>query len=355
MVKLMVVDKCPLQGQAFENILKKYRPNISYVGQAFSGRTGLELAQKKDPNIIFTDILLPEMDGLMMSKKLRELYPQLLIVILTALDDFDLVENALRIGVNDYKLKPISHKGFLTVVDKLNTLINNSNSSITQLPQQLPAHQFTLYNKIFKTIKTGTNQQIYILTDNIFSELNDKTGGELNQMRTQLIKLTAEIVSIEQNNSLNNLLTIIYKQFLNDIISAQGTECLLTSFNTFIQNASSIYNQNNCHHRFEIISQIQETIETRLNENITLESIANEMFFTTSYLSRLFKKHTGRNFSDYLIDRRLERAKLLLLSTNRTVDSIAQEVGYDNANSFRRLFKSKIGISATEYRSSHRR
>lgn len=350
MVKLMVVDKSPLQGQAFENILKKHRPNISFAGQSFSGKAGLKLAQETTPHIVFTDILIPEMDGLLMARKLKKLYPRILIVILTISDDFSLVEKALRIGVNGYQLKPLSHKDFLSIVDSLSALVDESRPTRLQSPSQHPK-----YGEFLNIIRSGTTQQINHLTDTILSELAVKTGRELNQIRTQLINIAAEIISAEQNPSINGLLTILYKQFLNDIISAQSTEHLLTSFSRFIEKAASIYNQEDRSYRVEIISRMQEIIEIRLNEDITLESIADEMFFTPSYLSRLFKKEIGKNFSDFLIDRRLEKAKILLLSTNRTIDSIAQEVGYANANSFRRLFKSKIGMSATEYRSSNHR
>ena len=347
-VKLMIVDQNPLTGQAFEHVLKINRPDISYVGQAFSGKTGYELAQKTNPNIVFSDILIPEMDGLLMAKKLKELFPPILTVILTTADDFGLVEKSLRIGVNDYLLKPISQKDLLLTVDNLSAIINNSHLTQPLSPNTLPGY----YKELLKLFQTGTIQQIFNLTDTIISVLTVEKGGELNQIRTQLINIVTEITSAEQNISLNGLLTIRYKQFLSDIISAQNTECLLTSFNKFIEKAASIYNQEDHSYRFEVISHIQEIIEFRLNDNITLEGIASEMFFTPSYLSRLFKKEIGKNFSDYLIDRRLEKAKILLQSTNRTIDSIAQETGYENANSFRRLFKSKIGMSATEYRLS---
>jgi len=347
MVKIMVVDQSPLQGQAVEHIVKKYRPNISYIGQAFSEKTGIELAQNTSPDIVFSEIFLPETDGLSMAKKLKQLYPQILVVILTAVDDFVLVEKALRMGINDYLLKPASQKDLLSAIDNLSALVNDSRSIQPQQPDPLPEY----YKELLSLFETGTIEQIFHLTDYILSELTVKTGGELNQVRLQLINIATEITSAEQNVNLNGILTAVYKQFLCDIISAQNTECLLTSFNKFIQKAASIYNQEDHNYRFQIISRIQEIIEFRLNDNITLESIAGEMFFTPSYLSRLFKKEMGKNFSDYLIDRRLEKAKILLLSTNRTIDSIAQETGYENANSFRRLFKSKIGMSATEYRS----
>lgn len=347
MLKFMVVDQNPIQGQAFEHVLKKNRPKISFVGQAYSGESGLELAQKSKPDIVFTEILIPGMDGLQMVQKLKDLFPQILIVVLTIADDFSLVEKALRIGINDYLLKPLSQKDLLSTVDKLDSI--NSN---TQLPEPMPTiNETRCYEELLQLFKTGSIQQIYNQTDTILSEITMKTGGELNQTRTQLINIVTEITSAEQG--LQGLMTTIYKQFLNDIVSALNIECLITSFNQFVEKAASFYNQEDHSYRFEVISRIQEIIEFRLNDNLTLEGIASEMFFTPSYLSRLFKKEMGKNFSDYLIERRLEKAKLLLLSTNLTIDSIAQESGYENANSFRRLFKSKLGMSATAYRSSN--
>ncbi len=348
MVKIMLVDKNPLAGQAFEYIFKKNRPNLSYVGQAFSGEQGLKLAQEKNPHIVFSDILIPEIDGLRMVEKLKELNPEIRIVILTVADDFGLIEKALHIGVNDYLLKPLSYKDLLSTIDKL------AMSSDTDFTQPLEPNTLSgCYKKLLKLFHTGTIQEVFNLTDTVLSELTVKTGGDINQIRTQLINIATEITSTEQDTKFNGPLTTIYKQFLGDIISAQSTEDLLTSFNKFIERVASLYTQEDRSYTFEVISRIQEIIETRLNDNITLESIASEMFFTPSYLSRLFKKETGKNFSDYLIDRRLEEAKILLLSTNRTVDSIAEETGYENANSFRRLFKSKIGMSASEYRASN--
>jgi len=343
----MVVDKNPLEGKALDYVLTQYRPHISYVGQAFSGNTGLELAQKRTPDIIFSDIFLPQMNGLIMAEKLKELFPNIFIIISTIADDFNLVEKALRIGINNYLLKPISHKVLLFTVDNLNAIINNSRVNQPLSANTLPE----CYQGLLKTLRTSTIQQIFNQTDIILSELTLQFRGEYNKIRNELINIATEITSAEQNVSFNEILTIIYKQFINDIISVQNNEDLFTSFNIFIEKVASLYNQEDHSYRSEVISRMQEIIDNRLHDNITLESIASEMFFTPSYLSRLFKKEIGKNFSDYLIERRLEKAKILLLSTNQTIDNIAEEIGYENANSFRRLFKSKIGMSATKYRS----
>lgn len=349
MVKIMVVDKNPLTGQAFEHVMKKNRPDISYVGQAFAGTKGLELAGQTRPDIVFADILLPGINGLQMAKNLKELYPEIYIVIVTTADNFVLVEKALRIGINDYLLKPLSLKDLLYTVDNLTSII--SHSRIEQPPPSniLPE----CCREFIRILGNGTIEQVMEYSEDVLPTLAAKAEEDPNQIRTYLINISTEIMSSGQNTYMNGPLTIIYKQFLGHIISASETEELFSCFNQFVEKVSALYTRKDNSYRFEIVSQIQKIIESRLDDNITLEGIADEMFFTPSYLSRLFKKEIGQNFSEYLIERRLEKAKVLLLSTNRTIESIAVETGYENANSFRRLFKSKMGMSATKYRSSY--
>ena len=87
-----------------------------------------------------------------------------------------------------------------------------------------------------------------------------------------------------------------------------------------------------------------------LGQEITLEAVAQKVFLSPFYLSRSFKKYTGINFLDYVSQRRIERAKTLLLTTNQTIETNSVEVRYEEVNSFRRLFRRRTGMSPSEYR-----
>ena len=67
-------------------------------------------------------------------------------------------------------------------------------------------------------------------------------------------------------------------------------------------------------------------------------------------MSSLFKIRFGKNFSEYLWEMRLEKAKGLLLGTDQTIDQISTSVGYVNVSSFRRKFKQEVGVSPSQYR-----
>ncbi len=97
---------------------------------------------------------------------------------------------------------------------------------------------------------------------------------------------------------------------------------------------------------FEIIGYINNSF----SENITLESISDKYFLSTYYFSRTFKEVTGFNFVEYLNNVRIKEAKKLLLNTDRTINEISSNVGFNSNTHFGRVFKSMEGLSPSEYR-----
>jgi two-component system response regulator YesN len=85
---------------------------------------------------------------------------------------------------------------------------------------------------------------------------------------------------------------------------------------------------------------------------LSLSMLAEKFGVTETHLSRIFKDQTGINFIEYLENRRLEKSKQLLLTTELSVGEIAWSVGYSSSNTFGRAFKRTIGISAMAYRNA---
>lgn len=96
------------------------------------------------------------------------------------------------------------------------------------------------------------------------------------------------------------------------------------------------------------IRHSQKIIKQRYHEHLTLETIANEVFVSSAYLSSLFKQELGINFLDYLHQYRISQAKPLL-SQNYLIYEIARKVGYKDERHFSSTFKKWIGITPTQY------
>ncbi|MFH5183621.1 response regulator [Paenibacillus sp. TAB 01] len=91
-------------------------------------------------------------------------------------------------------------------------------------------------------------------------------------------------------------------------------------------------------------------IEERYAEQLSLQQVASHVHLNAAYFSHLFKKETGRSFVNFLIDLRMNKAKLLLSNTNLNVTEVSGMVGYDLPNYFAKLFKINTGLSPKEYR-----
>nr|WP_281378633.1 helix-turn-helix domain-containing protein [Paenibacillus phyllosphaerae] len=99
-----------------------------------------------------------------------------------------------------------------------------------------------------------------------------------------------------------------------------------------------------------IIDIVKQFVQEHLNQNITLKMLSSLLHFNCAYLGQKFKDHENMSFNEYLLQQRMERAKLLLEQTDMRIYEIASEVGYTEIDWFYKKFKAYTGASANEYR-----
>lgn len=100
----------------------------------------------------------------------------------------------------------------------------------------------------------------------------------------------------------------------------------------------------------EKIRQLTQYIHKHYDQDISLQHCADWMEMNTFQVSRLFKKHTGQNFVDYVIQYRIEQAKLMLTDTDMRIQDIADKLRYNSVQSFIRTFKKTTGMTPGQYR-----
>ena len=106
MYKVVIVDDEPIIVEGLSRLLPWEKYGCEVVGTAYNGNEGLEMIRKETPDILFSDIAMPGMDGLTMIAALRSEFPEMQISILTGYRDFDFCQRALRLGVARFLLKP---------------------------------------------------------------------------------------------------------------------------------------------------------------------------------------------------------------------------------------------------------
>ena len=100
----------------------------------------------------------------------------------------------------------------------------------------------------------------------------------------------------------------------------------------------------------DIIAAIQNYLDRNYPSGITLDALSKHFGISKYHMSREFKRYIGKSPNDYLIDIRLDHAKVLLVDSARTIAEIGQLVGIPNTNPFLYLFKSREGITPSAFR-----
>lgn len=119
MIRLLIVDDEPLIRRGIKSLVDFDKLNIAEVYEASNGLEALEKFQAHQPHLILADINMPKMDGLSFSEQVKKQNPTVKIALVTGYDYFDYAVQALKLGVDDYILKPISKKDIEEVLQKL--------------------------------------------------------------------------------------------------------------------------------------------------------------------------------------------------------------------------------------------
>lgn len=106
--------------------------------------------------------------------------------------------------------------------------------------------------------------------------------------------------------------------------------------------------------RFSVDNELLRYIDTHYPEKLTAETLANQCGYTKEHFSRKFKQYTGMNFCAYLNALRLNRAKELLMTSEKTVDEIIDESGFTSRGEFFGKFRQKFGESPLQFKKSQK-
>jgi len=128
------------------------------VGEASDGEMALSIMKDVKPDILITDIRMPFVDGLSLSRIIKKILPWIKIIIISGHDEFQYAQEAISIGVDEYILKPISASGILSTLNKLVDRIEQEKlhlSSIENLKQQAQSNSDLIRERWLCDLVTG--------------------------------------------------------------------------------------------------------------------------------------------------------------------------------------------------------
>ncbi len=123
MIKIFLVEDEILIRNGIKSSIEWEKEGYAFAGEASDGELALPMILKEKPDILITDIRMPFMDGLELSRLVKKELPDIKILILSGYDEFDYAKEAIKIGVTEYLLKPISSASLLNTLKEVSAQI----------------------------------------------------------------------------------------------------------------------------------------------------------------------------------------------------------------------------------------
>ncbi len=213
---MIIVDDEIMIRNGLYNLIPWAELGIDDVYTASCAREALEIARKIKLDIMLTDICMPEMDGLEMTRLMLEIIPDLRIIVLTGYDDFKYAQKSCTLGVKDFILKPVEE----------NSLINCIKLQVEHIQNEI---QSSLKCNIFNRKRVLENQRAFEksliqLTEKAV-ELDDINIEELNieENSQYQVALITPAISLESVwNQHKNLLAMSIKSSLINMVDANN-------------------------------------------------------------------------------------------------------------------------------------
>ena len=354
MKNILIVEDEEIERNALKMIIKESNLPVTLIGEASNGEEALRLLEKHRVDLVFMDIRIPGRNGLEISKIVKEKYPSCSIIITTAHDEFELAHKAIKLNIEDYLLKPIrrnkiveSIKKFCldktdSTLDKYNEKIHSIISSIIQEKYLL---SLTHAEELIDLIYENSSDNI----QNIWTIVNQSAGiiySDIDNFKiTNKTAIKKGLLNIETNRKIYSNKYILKLHFINFIKLI--IKELLDIKNKYIENTSGVST-------FINIDDIIAYIHINIDQSFSLDETAKFFNISPYYLSRIFKKQTGLNFTKYISILKINISKELLAHTDMQIINIALDLGYREANYFSKVFKNIVGITPSNYREEYR-
>ena len=136
MIRTLLFDDEPLILRTMQAAIERCNSKYSIIGTAADGRSGLEMVERLRPDVVFTDIRMPVMDGLDLVEAMRQRGIHTLVVIVSGYSDFEYAQQAIALGVTDYLVKPWKAEQLGRVLARMEAEIDRRRHAAMQILMQ---------------------------------------------------------------------------------------------------------------------------------------------------------------------------------------------------------------------------
>lgn len=170
MYKVLLVDDEALIREAISENIQWEELGFSFMGACENGKQAIEVMEKEQPDLLLTDINMPFVDGMELTKFVYENYPDTKVIIISGFDEFEYAKNAVKYQVLEYILKPITPMEFLETLQRVKGMFDERRENrkhmkkirsayVSNLPIAQGRYLYHLLNGTVDYTKTGKKQE----------------------------------------------------------------------------------------------------------------------------------------------------------------------------------------------------
>lgn len=194
MFKVVIIDDEPIIRKGIRNIINWNNFGCEVAGEADNGLDGKSIIEQIIPDIIITDIKMPEVNGLSMISEIRGIVPDCKIIIVTGYRDFDFAKEAIKLGTFEYLLKPTKIEELNGAVSRAVKELRNRTNVFTEVEKMRD-----IYKKNLPLIKEK------LLYNMIYGNCEDEvaTLKEADTLKIDIKGFVLGLIEIDENNNQN--------------------------------------------------------------------------------------------------------------------------------------------------------
>lgn len=391
--KVIIADDEPIIREGLREAVDWRSLEMEVVAEAEDGAEALELALEYQVDVLLADLNMPIKNGLTLIQEVKQELPGCRIVIVSGHDEFNYAQQAVRLGVEEYILKPANPLDLTEALSRIKDQLEQAKQqqkhmelASRQIRKNIPLLRERFCNEWVEDAvsKQEVLEQLHFLelpetSPALFGVIRwpeAELGQSVRPERERQLMLFAieniaeEIIAphpvVLFRDPLGFICLIIWET--TDVNLLTSIELTVTQYLKLqvivlaepieqgIEGVAAAYRKARAGvYKEASISPLVRRARQYLRDNfadpmLSLDATAKAAGVSSVYLSRLFKQELGTTFVTLVTQIRISKAVQLLSTTGRSIADIASAVGYESQHYFSTAFKKTVGVSPIRYR-----
>ncbi|MEF2244616.1 MULTISPECIES: response regulator transcription factor [unclassified Paenibacillus] len=341
-MKVLVVDDEAIIRRGIITLLQQMHADIALCMEAKNGKAALEMMEQELPDLIVSDIKMPVMDGMELIKAVKERQPHIAIVILTGYADFCYAQQALKYGVSDYLLKPVTKEKMEEMLLKIRLRTPDAWASDYQLVRVM---KDTVIQLTRSMLGERMDEAEHLLAQwKQFCSQRKLTLLELQQLMSHFyVAYTAELIQ--------HIPSVIEEELQLQQASSSAEE-LFHNWQLFLLEQVQLIADKRAPRNKRVVDLVITEIAASFSrEDLNLQYLSECAGVSPAYLSKMFREVMNMPITQYISEYRLEQVRTKLENGDEErISTIAEQCGFYDYPYFSKVFKRAFGVSPLEYR-----